>query len=490
MNIHIFDLSYESSKTNAYIFCQIASSYPIKKIIGKTKSLPVSQKINWDESFNSNDVFIKKLKFNIYLQSFIKGTSLFCSFNYRVYLSDSNQSNDQITLENAEKKLKLTFSIKRIDNLFNQQNEINESEVKNDTEIDKNRYEINDFLSFAVISNKAHQIALIHVSNDQKTLQTSCPHFSYLKSIIFQSHCNTTSVLIDVHKTFPTFQFFFIAIQLQKTENEKNENESVEIEFFANSDLKRIFNKKIEGIANENIYVPIFFSFSSNTNSAFCEILSIDQVYENKQIQNLYQQEIISEILKSKNLKVENIYKGLLFTGNLRFREDMNILKIFLKYSTKDKIDMSLNTVSESGTLEDICFFNRPIIMNKSIMISTQPYHFYVEYAMIDLSKLKNKIGSILITLTSFFGKPLSEINCIEIVLTDDKENLITSIPITIDDDLPGFVVGSIQKCEQFWELKYVGYSCDFKVPNLAAKAFLSTLCTVDDDVVEWKDDV
>lgn len=489
MNFHIFDLSYETSNCSDSIFCQISSIYPFKKIIGKTKAVPLSKKILWNESFIYNSIFIKKVKFNIYMQSVTEGTSLICSFNYIISTSsDSNKSDEKITLENVEKKVKLTFSITKNENSFSQPKEVIESNEINDTKAIQGRYKINDFISLTVTSKKLHQIALIHVSGDKKTVQISCPRFSYLKSIIFQNDNNTTSTLIDIRKTFPTFQFFFLAIQLQKADNEK---ETIEITFNADSDHKQIFTKKIENVNYENLYVPIFFTFNSNSNSAFeCEIESIDQLFEKTQIQKLYQKEILGSILKSKNIVVEKIYKGLLFTGNLLFREDLNILRVFLKSSTKEKIDMSFNTVSENGSLDEICFFNKPSILNRSIKISTQPYHFYVEYSMIDFTALPKKVNSIIITFTSFFGKPLSKINSIEITLADGEENIITSIPISIDNDLPGFVVGSIQKREKGWEFNYIGYSCDYKVPNLAAKAFLSTLCPADEDAVEWRDAV
>ena len=491
MNIHIFDLSYETSNNNANIFCQIASVYPIKKIIGKTKVVQVSNKILWNESFTTNDIFMKNVKFVIYKKSDVDGILSVCDFIYQVSSSSSsNKNGNKITLENVENKIKLTFSITKMQNSIKIRDDIIESNINPSQSASQNKYEIHDFLSFSVISKKMHQIALIHVSSDQKTVQISCPHFSYIKPIHFRSDSNATSALIDVGKTFPTFQFFFIAFHLQKSDNEKIENESVEISFYANSDFKQIFSKKINGENGENLYVPVFFTFSSNNNSTFCEINSIDKLFENTLIGNLYQKQILGNILKSKNLCVENIYNGALFTGCLQLPKDLNILQLFLKHSSNEKIDMSFNTIKEGGSLDDTCFFNRQAILNKSIKISIQQYHSYVENSIIDFSILPPKINSIMITLTSFTGSPLSKISLIEIALTDGNENLITSIPVTIDDDLSGFVVGAIQKNSKGWEFKYIGYSCDCKMPNLAAKAFLSTCCSIDDDSVEWRDDV
>lgn len=486
LNIHLYDLSCKTILNNTKVFCQISSILPIKQVIGKTKSVPLSNKISFDESFITNNIFMNKMEFIIFLDSVIDGCSQICKFIYCITSnSNSPKSDSKIMLENEEKGVKLSFSLTWSNNSPIQRNEV-EGLDQNDPE--SSQYKIDDFLSFSVTTNGQHQIALIHVSSDQKTLQISCPHFSYSKSIIFQSNENASSVLIDVHKTFPSFQFFFVAIQVQKTENDK-----IDISFSKNSSLKQFYKRTIDNINSKHMYVPISFSLMSSTNlndsPIICEIESIDQIFENVSIQNIYKQEIISGILKSRKLDVKLLFNGLLFTGDLSFNENLDALRLFLKHSSDGKIDMSFSAVNESGSLDDTCFFNKPLILNKTIGLSTQKYHCYAEYSMIDLSNISKKITSIIVTLTSFVGKPLSKFNSIEITLTDKNEKLITTIPITIDDDLPGFVVGIIQRNEKNWEFKYVGTSCDCKVPNLAAKSLLTSSCSIDEEV-EWKDDV
>lgn len=479
VEITILDCTWLNPPVSSKIYCRLLAVSPISKTIGQTKSLLITNSVTWNESFQVNDDFTNQIKFILVSETIFEGENPICYFKFNI--SNSNKDQKVNCIQNKDKSIILTFSIRNYVN----------SPINSLPNLE-NHYPLTNYFAFSLQTEKNHKIALVHISSDKTIVQISTSNFSFFsnQSVVFHESLNTTSVLIDLNRVFNVFPYFFIVFQpFYDIQSMQNDRDSLSIIFQTGKDLTPFSEYKVQNLIPSTLYSLVYFEFHQEGTQFSVDFDSNTQRFSSTTLHDIFIQKSINLILKSRNFETKIYQTGAFNTGRIVFPDDLTVLRIFMLDSSSEKIDLSFTLLKENGDLSDTCFFNSPQILNNSIRLSTDQYHCYDTFSIIDFSQLPRKYQAIIITLTSFYEKPLSKIGSIQIVFTNLEETVLSIFPVTILEDKPGFILGYLKLIDNHHEFHYLGIPNDSKVPNLAAKAAIPILCPIEDDI-EWEIEV
>ncbi|OHS95661.1 hypothetical protein TRFO_38194 [Tritrichomonas foetus] len=476
LEITIIDFSQEKEIKNSKLQCQIQSTFPIETVIGKTSLVSNSDKIQWNEKFQCMNPFTRKLQFSVYSISPIDGTRLVSTFSYDLNdilnFDEIEAQSIEILGQNGEK---FHFSLQRLNS--------NTKLLTKDVPL-KNNYsmnEISNFFNFSVLTNSTDdanlKLALAHVSKSHQFLQISSNNFCFIKHLEFNQTANEINVLFDVRKISPVWSSFYLIIQTS------SQNASI---LFRDSNFDVFGTKTMKGIQSDSLYFPLCFSFENND----LKIETIDKEFSKTNFIHLF--EPLNQILQERKITIKNTLhafspKQVFCDGCIQFPKEFTELRLFFKHGSKDNIDLSISAIKDNGAIGETCFFNKNSLYRQCVRMSTEKYHLYDSYVVFDFTKVPDNITSFVITITSFYGQPLSKFQTMEISFSDNTEKIFSKIPINLKKNFSGFNIGYIEKINDSWEFKYLGQYCDCKVPALAAKQSVSLICPIDEDV-EWQE--
>ena len=481
LSLHIHKFIPKSVISKTTIFCEIFSISPFKKLIGKTSDKQNSQIVEVDANFQTENIFINEIIIYIYISSYFKGTLCLGKFLYTISKDVFEKGNKQNPINLSNDIGQISFSINYVP--FNYQ----ESVIK---QIKEDVYDDCEFLLISSFANDIHSLSFVHISDTKKYMMVSSPEFNNLQYLKFQkiTQDHSNHALLSIHKTSTIWNHFFIFLNMISPKFSR-----IEIKIAGkNRDFSLIGSKEYH-FQNDDDPTKLYclLSFDLNSNN---QILIRDM--NPYKIENIHQ---ISQILVSKGFQDIIIPTNLpdfimkvppqepYNYNTLPIPDTLNELRIFFQNVQLEQVDFSLVSVDSKNSIDEICFFNNKFISRFAVSFSSNPYHMYDSYAVLQLNKISKNINGFILVITSFKEISLSQMNPFLIIFADETEKTIYRFPFSIESNNPGYAFGYIERNGDHWIFKHINKSYPSSTPQGVSKLALNDIYSTDEEV-EWQD--